>query len=59
MVIPTVYLQQVSRELKKVTWPSRATTIEMTMLVIAVSIIVGAYLGVLDYFFQQLMGVFI
>lgn len=50
------YLAEVWRELKKVDWPSQNQTIQQTVLVMAVSILIAAYLGGLDYFFDQLLG---
>jgi preprotein translocase subunit SecE len=47
------YLSEVSEELKKVTWPTREQTVEKTILVIVVSVFVGAYIGLLDYLFTQ------
>lgn len=35
-------------ELAKVTWPDRKTTLASTVVVVAVSLVVGAYLGLLD-----------
>jgi len=35
-------------ELKKVSWPSRAETIRLTSIVIAVSLIIGLYIGIID-----------
>jgi preprotein translocase subunit SecE len=35
-------------ELKKVAWPTRQTVINLTLIVIAVSVAVGAYIAVLD-----------
>lgn len=55
MVSPNLYLKQVYRELKKVSWPDRETTLEMTILVIGISIIIGVYIGALDFIFQELM----
>jgi len=55
MVSPIVYLKEVRAELTKVSWPSRATTVNMTLLVVAVSAILGLYLGVVDYIFHQLV----
>jgi preprotein translocase subunit SecE len=49
------YLREVISELKQVTWPSRSQTQEKTLLVIAVSIIIGIYLGLLDTIFQRIM----
>ena len=55
MVSPIAYLKEVRTELTKVSWPSRATTVNMTLLVVAVSAILGLYLGVVDYVFHQLV----
>ena len=43
-------------ELKKVTWPDRETTKNLTLIVIAVSTVLGALLGGLDWVMQQLFA---
>lgn len=47
-------------ELRKVVWPTREQTINLTGLVIAVSIAVAAFIGVVDVvlqkFFELLLG---
>jgi preprotein translocase subunit SecE len=48
------YFQEVLAELKKVSWPNRQQTIEKTTLVVTVSLLVGAYIGLLDYIYTQL-----
>lgn len=48
------YFREVRDELQKVTWPTRKQTIQKTTLVVVVSIVVGAYIGVLDHLFTQL-----
>lgn len=35
-------------ELKKVSWPSRRSTIRLTTIVIGVSLIIGVYIGIID-----------
>ncbi|HEX5395562.1 MAG TPA: preprotein translocase subunit SecE [Candidatus Limnocylindria bacterium] len=35
-------------ELKKVAWPTRQTVINLTLIVIGVSVAIGAYIAVLD-----------
>ncbi len=35
-------------ELKKVSWPSKNATISLTVIVFIISLIVGAYLGIID-----------
>jgi preprotein translocase SecE subunit len=42
------YMSDAWSELKKVAWPTRQTVINLTLIVIAVSIAVGAYIAVLD-----------
>jgi preprotein translocase subunit SecE len=49
------YLNESWAELKKVTWPTRETVIRLTLLVIAVSFAVGAYIAVLDRLFNTLL----
>jgi preprotein translocase subunit SecE len=47
-------------ELKKVVWPTREQAVNLTGLVIAVSVAVAAFIGVADLvlqrFFQMLVG---
>jgi preprotein translocase subunit SecE len=50
---PFRYLSEVKNELQKVSWPTREQTIQMTLLVIVASVVVGAYIGALDYLFAQ------
>jgi len=42
------YLTDSWSELKKVAWPTRQTVINLTLIVIAVSVAVGIYIAVLD-----------
>lgn len=56
MVNPLTYLKEVRTETTKVTWPSRQKTWDMTLMVLAVSIIVGAYLGLADLLFAKLLA---
>ncbi|NCN06611.1 MAG: preprotein translocase subunit SecE [Candidatus Pacebacteria bacterium] len=55
----TKYLQEVVRETKQVTWPTRQQTLDKTLLVIAVSIIVSLYLGILDTLLQRFVTWFL
>ena len=43
-------------ELKKVSWPTREQVRNLTVLVFAVSFVVGLYITVLDQFFRGLLG---
>jgi preprotein translocase subunit SecE len=49
------WLADIVSELKKVTWPSREETSYLTMVVIIVSLVVGAVLGIIDIFFSELI----
>ena len=36
-------------ELKKVTWPTREETIRLTLVVVVISLIIGFYIGIIDF----------
>ena len=40
-------------ELKKVTWPTRQQTLNLTFLVFLVSFVVGVFISVFDFIFTQ------
>jgi preprotein translocase subunit SecE len=42
------FLREAKAELKKVTWPTRKETISSTWLVLIMTVIVSAYLGLVD-----------
>ena len=52
---PIKFLKEVRSELKRVTWPTKNEAIRLTSMVIAVSIVVGIYIGALDYLFTKIM----
>jgi len=52
--MPIQFLNEVIAELKKVTWPSRRETMKLTVVVIAISVIVGAFIGGLDSLFLKI-----
>ena len=52
---PVSYLKDTIAELKAVKWPSSQTTIRLTVTVIAISILVGSYVGGLDLAFTSLL----
>lgn len=54
---PVVFIKEVTAELKKVRWPTRQETIRLTVVVIGVSVLVGVYLGGLDYIFAKGIGI--
>ena len=49
------FFKEVIGELRKVVWPSRRDTLRLTAMVLVVALIVGAFLGALDYGFSELV----
>jgi preprotein translocase subunit SecE len=49
------YLNETISELKLVRWPTRRETINLTLIVIAISVVVGAYVGGLDFIFTNIL----
>jgi preprotein translocase subunit SecE len=54
MVRPLAFLQETKDELTKVVWPSRNETIRLTFIVIFISLVVGLYIGGLDFLFTKI-----
>ena len=50
------YFDEVWSELRKVSWPTREQVRNLTILVFAISFVVGLYITVLDQIFQGLLG---
>ncbi|MBI4664772.1 MAG: preprotein translocase subunit SecE [Nitrospinae bacterium] len=50
------FFKEVRMETKKVTFPSRKDTVATTMVVIAVVIMIGIYLGVVDFALSKIIG---
>jgi preprotein translocase subunit SecE len=42
------YFEESWAELRKVAWPDRRTVINLTLIVIGVSILIGGYIAILD-----------
>ena len=49
------YIREVRAELSHVSWPTPRQTLVYTVLVVSISIVVAAYLGLLDYVFEALL----
>jgi preprotein translocase SecE subunit len=49
------WMEDIINELRKVTWPTRQDTMNLTMVVVVVSIAVGLALGGIDLFFSWLI----
>jgi preprotein translocase subunit SecE len=56
---PINFFKEVKDELKKVVWPSRNEVVRLTSIVIIVSVGVGLFLGLMDYIFQNLLGIIV
>lgn len=49
------YLKEVRVELSKVIWPKRQEVTKLSLIVVVISLIVSAYVGILDYLFVQVI----
>ena len=54
MTSPVTFILQTWDELKKVTWPTQEQIIRLTMLVIFVSVLIGVYIGAIDYILTEI-----
>lgn len=48
------FLREVRLELKRVEWPTREQLIKLTGAVCVLSVVVGSFLGFIDYLFQEI-----
>lgn len=53
---PAAFLQEAYGELRKAHWPTRETALNLTLVVIAVSLAVGAFLSGVDYVFAKVFA---
>ena len=51
---PLDFIRDVRSELRKVAWPTQRETLNLTVVVIALSVVVGLFLGGVDFVFQEL-----
>lgn len=49
----TKYLQESFEEIKKVTWPTKKEIYNYTLLVVAISLSIAAFLGGIDFIFNK------
>jgi len=49
------FLKEVRVELGKVTFPSKDEVIRLTVIVIVISVVVGLYLGGVDFVFTKML----
>ncbi len=50
------WAEEIISELRKVTWPTREETFNLTLVVIVVTVIVGAFLGGVDMLFSWIIN---
>jgi preprotein translocase subunit SecE len=50
------FFEEVSVELKKVSWPTRQQTVNATVVVITVAFIVAFFLGIVDIVLARIVG---
>jgi len=51
---PVVFFKEVKAELLKVTWPTKEEVVKLTIVVVAISIALGFYIGGLDLVFTKM-----
>ena len=56
---PIQYFKDTLSELKQVQWPSRQKTLQLSAIVVAVSILMASYVGALDFGFTNLLKLLI
>jgi preprotein translocase subunit SecE len=54
-VNPAKFFSEVKAELLKVTWPTKDEVIRLTTVVVILSLIVGAFVGGLDFIFTKII----
>ncbi|MEK7605633.1 MAG: preprotein translocase subunit SecE [Patescibacteria group bacterium] len=59
MTTPVAFIQQTFDELKKVVWPTREQLVRLTFIVIFISVVVGLYIGGIDFILTKLTEVLI
>lgn len=47
------YFKETKAELKHVNWPTKRQTINFTLIVIALSVVVAYFLGIFDFIFSK------
>lgn len=49
--------KEIVEELKKVSWPSKKQTINLTALVILITLTIGLYVGIIDILLAKLLEI--
>ena len=53
------YFRETRAELRKVVWPSRKETTRLSAIVVAVTVGLSAFLGLVDLVFSRLIGLIV
>lgn len=56
---PKKFLKEAKKELSKVVWPKKQEVVKLTLVVVSLSLVVGLYLGALDFLFTKIIELFI
>ena len=56
---PIAFGKEAWNELKKVTWPTRTEIIRLTIAVVVISIVVGVFLGGIDFLLTKAIDIII
>lgn len=54
-----IFFREVVTESRKVDWPSRQATLKYTIIVVVISLIIAAFLGLLDLVFFKALSILI
>ena len=57
MKSPREFLLEVKNELRKVSWPNKQVVINLTLVVIFVSVLAGLFLTGIDFIFNKFMRI--
>lgn len=55
----TQFLKEVRHELSKVSWPTKGQIIQYTVAVVAITLALAVFLGLMDFVFEWLLNRFI
>jgi len=54
-MVNTNWAQNLGQELKKVDWPSRKEALQLSAVVVIISLLLGVYIGIFDFLFAKLL----
>lgn len=53
------FLKEVRNELSKVSWPTKNQVVQYTIVVVAISLAIAVFLGLLDFVFEWMLNTFV